>query len=565
MQNDYTGTSKGTDNGLNITPNLKTVQNSAPSLNTSDYSTPKVSSSSSTTSTNTNTDILWRNSATGENVAWFMNGTTLSSSQDTLAIPNQNWQIVGTGDFNNDGKTDILWRNSATGEDVVWFMNGTTISSTQDIFAVPNQNWQIAGTGDFNKDGNTDILWRNKATGEDVVWLMDGTTLSSAQNIFAVPNQNWQIAGTGDFNKDGNTDILWRNKATGEDVVWLMNGTTLSSAQDIFAVPNQNWQIVGTGQFNTIAPGPTKATALDLGTITSYNNAFNEFVGNAAPNEYYKFTVSNLTELNLSRTVSSGNNPNVNLLDSSGNNPIGLTSKDFSFDYRLNPGTYYIQVTANNSDSNYTLNLSTTPITANNNGQTLGSAINIGTINTNNTNIQDFVGHAVPNEYYKFTIGSLSEFNLSESVSSGNKPNVNLLDSLDDNLTGIGYYDSNKFSYSLNPGTYYIQVTPNNSDTYYTLNLSTTLISESTGQTPSTARDLGTITSNPTSVQDFVGYAVAKDYYKFTISSLSEFNLSESVSSGNKPNVNLLDSLYNNLTGIGYYDSNKWLFRTKGC
>jgi len=29
------------------------------------------------------------------------------------------------GDFNGDGRADILWRNSSTGENYVWLMNGT--------------------------------------------------------------------------------------------------------------------------------------------------------------------------------------------------------------------------------------------------------------------------------------------------------------------------------------------------------------------------------------------------------------------------------------------------------
>ncbi len=193
-------------------------------------------------------DILWRNSSTGEDVVWFMNGTNISSYQDILAVPDQNWNIVGTGDFNNDGKTDILWRNSKTGENVEWFMNGTSISSTQDILPVYDINWQIVGTGDFNKDGKTDIVWRNKATGEDVVWFMNGTTISSTSDLQApaIGDTNWHIMGTGDFKGDGNTDLVWRNSATGEDVIWFMNGITLSSYQDTLAVPDQNWQIVGT-------------------------------------------------------------------------------------------------------------------------------------------------------------------------------------------------------------------------------------------------------------------------------------------------------------------------------
>ena len=37
------------------------------------------------------------------------------------------WQIVGTGDFNGDGKADILWRHT-TGSVSIWLMNGASVS-----------------------------------------------------------------------------------------------------------------------------------------------------------------------------------------------------------------------------------------------------------------------------------------------------------------------------------------------------------------------------------------------------------------------------------------------------
>jgi len=60
------------------------------------------------------TDILWRNSGTGDNRVWLMDGTNPAEHVAT-PVADLNWSISGTGDSNADDKTDILWRNSATG------------------------------------------------------------------------------------------------------------------------------------------------------------------------------------------------------------------------------------------------------------------------------------------------------------------------------------------------------------------------------------------------------------------------------------------------------------------
>jgi len=190
----------------------------------------------------TQTDILWRNSSTGYDAVWFMNGTTVMGYEFLPGVADTNWQIVGTGDFNGDGKTDILWRNVATGENAVWFIY--SMSDIGYVYLVgANLNWQIVGTGDFNKDGRIDILWRNSTTGENAVWV-----IYSMSNIGFVyldgMNLNWQIVGTGDFNKDGRIDILWRNSTTGENAVWFMNGTTLVGGSFFLAVADLSWQIV---------------------------------------------------------------------------------------------------------------------------------------------------------------------------------------------------------------------------------------------------------------------------------------------------------------------------------
>jgi len=48
-------------------------------------------------------------------------------------VADLNWSISGTGDFNADDKTDILWRNSVTGVNALWLMDGTNLTQYVDI------------------------------------------------------------------------------------------------------------------------------------------------------------------------------------------------------------------------------------------------------------------------------------------------------------------------------------------------------------------------------------------------------------------------------------------------
>ena len=190
-------------------------------------------------------DILWRHATSGQNVVWYMNGIVNTGYSFLPAAADPNWKIVGTGDFNNDGSVDILWRNSSDGKNVVWFMTGTTYTGYAYLDTVTDQSWQIVGTGDFNNDGNVDILWRNSMTGQNVVWFMTGTTYTSYAYLPVVTDLNWQIVGTGNYNGDGNVDILWRNISTGQIAVWYMNGTTYAGYDYLpRTVTDLNWKIV---------------------------------------------------------------------------------------------------------------------------------------------------------------------------------------------------------------------------------------------------------------------------------------------------------------------------------
>ncbi len=194
-------------------------------------------------------DIILRNyNGSGQNLIWYMDGSTILGEE--LAgrlVPDPAWEIEGTGDFNNDGQTDIILKNYNSDQNLIWYMNGSQIIQ-EGLFGrdLGDLTWRIQGTADFNGDGQTDILLRHlnpAGLGQNLVWFMNGPDIIGEALIGReVPDVNWEIAGAADFNGDGQSDILLRNYASGENLLWEMNGTSILRETLILAVPDTNWR-----------------------------------------------------------------------------------------------------------------------------------------------------------------------------------------------------------------------------------------------------------------------------------------------------------------------------------
>ena len=141
-------------------------------------------------------DIVWRNSSNGQNYLYPMDGTSIKASEGYLrTVAVLAWQMKAIGDFDGDGKADIFWRNSQTGENYVYPMDGTTIKPTEGyVRTVADVNWQIAAAADYDGDSKTDLFWRNASTGENYLYLMDGTLIKPSEGYTrTVSSQSWQV------------------------------------------------------------------------------------------------------------------------------------------------------------------------------------------------------------------------------------------------------------------------------------------------------------------------------------------------------------------------------------
>lgn len=196
-------------------------------------------------------DILWRNKVTGVNRIWLLDGNGNNIGTVALnTVADLNYVVGGVGDFDRDGNQDILWRNQATGGNVIYYMNGTSIGVTTTFQGAPNVAWKIKSVIDWNHDGWPDVILRNTTTGQNVIWIMASNTILTTTYLPTVSDQTWDLAGTGDSNSDGQEDLFWHSTTTGQNALWFMNGVNVSSTTYLATVSDLNWKLQAVSSFN---------------------------------------------------------------------------------------------------------------------------------------------------------------------------------------------------------------------------------------------------------------------------------------------------------------------------
>jgi hypothetical protein len=121
------------------------------------------------------------------------------------------WQIVGSGDYNGDGRSDVLLHNASENKFDLWTMGD---GGTHESELLPDDFGnaaEVIASGDFDGDGRSDILWRNLKDGEVDIW---GLTRDSTLGPLEGSESAWSAVGAGDFDGDERDDVLLREVDT---------------------------------------------------------------------------------------------------------------------------------------------------------------------------------------------------------------------------------------------------------------------------------------------------------------------------------------------------------------
>lgn len=120
-------------------------------------------------------DIIWYNAVTGAVSVWTMEADAVKDMGVIGAIADLAWHIEGIGNLDGDNNdiAELVWRNTGTGAQRVWRLNGTVSPIKLALPPMANVNADIVWIGDADGNGKADLLFRDRSNDKLILWLMD--------------------------------------------------------------------------------------------------------------------------------------------------------------------------------------------------------------------------------------------------------------------------------------------------------------------------------------------------------------------------------------------------------
>lgn len=182
-------------------------------------------------------DMIWFNPSASQLGYWTMstgsNGALTRTGTRVFNITS-GYFVGAAGDLDGDGYTDLVLTSS--NHDLwLWTNNRNGGFTSRHIYDSP-ADWQLIGAGDVNGDGKDDLLWLNPSSCQFAYWLMDGGKRIGARVIPVACG--YYPTSIGYYTPSKRLSILWTS-ASGDLYMWDAQATGAFRSFDLSSVYSQ--------------------------------------------------------------------------------------------------------------------------------------------------------------------------------------------------------------------------------------------------------------------------------------------------------------------------------------
>lgn len=160
-------------------------------------------------------DWLIEDGATGE--LWILSGDSLEVTNARSAREGLDWELVGTGDFDGDGRTELVWQQP---DGILRFGHPSAQVPLEDVLFPIEANSRFLTVADLDGDGRDDLLTvdlEGRLHSTRVVTVGTRLGLESRPGPL-LPSDGLEMLVTLDVDEDGRAEIAWLN--AGELEIW---------------------------------------------------------------------------------------------------------------------------------------------------------------------------------------------------------------------------------------------------------------------------------------------------------------------------------------------------------